>query len=187
MSKFLNKIDNNKGADLQLTAIVMICVFVFAIFMAMDFWFASSAKILLIKETQAAEVYCLVKTIEGNYTELHQIADPYTYNLNTEQSEAIERFGTAGGTDEAPKYGEIYSRLGHAGYLKTWKIDRVAGISPPIGEMGIAMTMTYTTNTFIRSTDQIIGFLNGDNVKASANKPITLSVTAKVIPYDWET
>lgn len=187
---FFKKIKNNNGADLHLTIVVMILIFVFSIFLAMDFWFASSAKIILVKEIQSAEVYCLVKTVQGNYTELQRIDDPFTADMTTYQNMATERFGRQGGTMETPKNGEIYQRLRQVDYLVDYQVDEIKGMDVPIGEFGIYMRMTYKTKTLVRSPGEISNMFDGEDdeaLKATANKDIKLSVSAKVIPFTWDT
>lgn len=189
MKSFFRKLENNKGADLQLVVVVLMLIFMFAIFMAMDFWMASTAKIIIIKETQAAEVYCLVKTVQGNYTKLQEIMDPTTAFMGTYQAMAIEKFGQPGGTDENPRNGEIYSRLKNIDYLKTYTVTDVRGVSQsPVGHFGIYMKMKYTTRNIIRAPQDIIGWFFRDkkNIENTANKEITLAVSAKVVPMIWD-
>lgn len=187
---FFKKINNNKGVDLQLSVVVMLLIFVMAIFMAIDFWMASSAKIILIKEIQSAEVYCLVKTVQGNYTKLRLIPeeDVFNTNLTDLQEEAVNLYGLSRGTHENLKPGEIYTRLSDVPYLRTWTVTDVKGTDyPAMGEFGIFTALTYSTNTLVRSPQQIFEvFRNRQQINNTSVKDIKLTVAAKVVPITWD-
>ena len=70
-----------------MNVVVMMLLFVLCVALGIDFWMASSTKILIIKETQSAEIYCLVKTLSNNYDVLNLSGqDKETMDLSVYQT-----------------------------------------------------------------------------------------------------
>lgn len=187
MRSFLKKMDNNRGADLHMVTVMMILIFSLSIFMAMDFWVASSTKVILLKETEAAEIYSLVKAIEGSYDTLIHInpQEILSYNMTSYQTRAIQIYGQVGGSKDVKKSGEVYDRLNTINHLLTYKVTKVGEPGAPVGQIGIASTIEYTTKTIVRSPKALPG-LFGNKIKATANKTISLSVSSKLVPVIYD-
>ena len=173
---------NNKAADLQMNVVVMMLLFVLCVALGIDFWMASSTKILIIKETQSAEIYCLVKTLSNNYDVLNLSGqDKETMDLSAYQDKAVALMGKGGKTyGKEVSTGELYERINNLSYVDSYK-TRISGLlSRPIGEMGIKTEITYLTKVFVRTTPP--AFNKSEEIENSSADEINIIVSAKVVP-----
>lgn len=198
---FFKKINNNKGAgDLQLGMVCTLLIVVLALSMCVDFWNASVAKISVIKTIQSAEIYCLVKSIAGDYEKLRHntLEEAVAIEYDLYADAAVTNMGDGGGsktiTPEGIKItkpnGELYEKLNANAYLKTYKVEYITKL-PTTGQIGMRTKMTYTTSTLVRSLNQIMSGLrkaNGQNkdLVLTANDEIAVTVASKLVPYTHE-
>lgn len=199
---FFKKINNNKGAgDLQLIMVCTLLIVTLALCMCIDFWNASVAKISIVKTIQSAEIYCLVKSIANDYEDLrHNTLEHATQiSYDTYSDQAVTNMGDGGGKKTlvdnefviTKKVGELYTRLNSNNYIRNYHVQSIRKL-PSLGQIGMKTEMTYTTNTIIRSPEDIIPALRrgqgeDKDISTDANNEISVVVAAKLVPYTYET
>lgn len=174
MLKKLRK-NNKASGDLQLGIVMFLLIFVVSVSLIYDFWFVSSAKSIIIKEVQGAELYRLVTSLSNGTEDKNILTDPTHADMTPYQEEALS------GYDQ-----ELNHRLENMIYLKDYDVLSVKGLDTPIGKMGIITTMNYKVKTMVKSPRQIFSVLSKNDTKFTANKDVKLTVQTNMVPYVFD-